>query len=164
MDKFSEKNRIFLIRKDESIEEYLDLESIICPSEDIELIIIDKFRDLIDSTYKSWRRSKFTLYNAFKKEIKYSLNKWTIEDFDIIYIDTNRIKVNLIVSDYTNSIRTIKYEYKKPTASKNNIGLIPLGIKEFHKRSKYDNWKQYDLMIENETLKKEIEKLKEDIK
>ena len=162
------KTRFFAILKDRTFAEFRDFDSIEITKSNIWLLIRDEFKGLKKPVGGfDWRISNYIFLTPDGEVIKYEFNNWRIEEIDINYVSSNRIGFDIVISDPKNRIRRMKdnfnqnrrYEYWDTR----DLGIVLQSIEKFHSVSIYSSWEEYDLKIELNNLLKENERLKDEI-
>jgi len=157
---FVERDRFFVIKSNDQEDEYITLEK--CYEQnDIKFIVHDKFSSMYNWYSHNYRFSEFIFYSKDKRQIKLNANNWTIEKIETAHKREYLITFRVTFSDPLERIRiiVIKIPYKKGTKT-HDLLIVFEAIKKLNEISIFQNWKQYDLMTENEKLKEEIESLK----
>ncbi|CAN5631384.1 hypothetical protein BH11BAC3_BH11BAC3_08170 [soil metagenome] len=152
---FPERDRFFVIKTNNIIEEFISLEIALMQSNK-RLLIIDKFeRFHIPIGGQPWRVSSFEFLSDANKILKLECNSWTIETIDITYKSSSSLLFTLTFSDPLKRIRKFPCEIKrlKETPDSHDLEIVNVSITKLNILSKYQNWEQKDIIDENEKLK-----------
>jgi hypothetical protein len=169
-DELFKRNRFFTLKTNNKIEEFDSLETCF-EQHDIKLIILDKFKCISNngSSYDK-RISEFTFYSSEKKEIKITLNKWSINQIHTISRLNKEVYFKIEFKDPLGRLRFLNYHIEaieakelKDNINNHDLKIVQEALKSLDKLSIYESWEHYDLMLENEKLKQEIEDLKKQL-
>lgn len=164
INSYFQRERVFIFKTNGSVLECNSLTDAI-KMNDKNFIIIDKFKDIfIPSGGYEHRFSDFVFLNDNGETIDLKNNSWTVHSIDYIYKSTSEITFVIKISDPFKSVRNIRMTTKRETnyshPDSHDMNIVLLTLEKLNELSKFHNWEQIDLDLENETIKEENEKLK----
>lgn len=166
---FFKRDRFFVLKKNNIIEEYPTLEyALSC--KDKHFIILDTFYGSFTprgTNSYTWRISRFTFISEEKLPFNLSDNSWTVYNIETTYKTSGYINFSIAIADPKGILKQINCklnesrDYHDPNS--HDLSIVKVSFAKLLEHSRFDNWKQKDLEDENIKLRETIEKLKEEI-
>ena len=157
-------DRFYVIKENCEVVRLSSLEA--CQAERGKLwIVVDSFKEYYAAIpgYQ-WRIPNYVFYRNYPQLTNLSINGWRVEGIHISKITVNYLQFDFAIVDPLERVKdfgnicadkAIMY-----TDSSDHVVLIEI-LKKISEVCIYQSWEHFDLMVENQRLKKEIESLKE---
>ena len=151
------KDRYFVLKYDDSVNEYLTLDEAV-KSDNRKLIIIDTFKSFF-TPYGGYRYRvpEFIFLNDDKNTFKLSKNSWTVREIVITYISSKKMQCFFIISDpfsiigerisvdwnFSCEYTPIQFQLRR-TIFDSYVEVVKLALIDLEKVCNYSSWKQID--------------------
>ena len=112
-----------------------------------------------------WPISKYTFFDPQGKETIPTEKNWQLVDIEERFISSNNYTADFVIKDPERVIKRIEYSKrlsrKLEDTNRNNMFALIESVKILIEFSRGNSWQQYDLVKENDALKRENEVLRQ---